>query len=93
VPAAAAALLPLLAPPALPNIDWNMRLNGLLLEASLAGGGAGTAAGLVSSCCKNDSCKMVANRAPGLLLTNSCARLTCWPVPANLQARLLRAKR
>jgi hypothetical protein len=50
-----AAVLPLLAPPVLPNIDWNMRLKGLLLEASLAGGGAGTAAGLVSSCCRSSS--------------------------------------
>jgi hypothetical protein len=48
---APAALLPLPAPPALPNIDWNMRLKGLLLDDSLVGGGAGTAVGRVSSCC------------------------------------------
>jgi hypothetical protein len=48
---APAALLPLPAPPVLPNIDWNMRLKGLLLDDSLVGGGAGTAAGRVSSCC------------------------------------------
>jgi hypothetical protein len=52
---APATLLPLLpAPPALPNMLWNMRLKGLLLDDSLEGGGAGTAAGRVNSCCKEE---------------------------------------